>query len=67
MNLFDLMLWKSMNLYCNMAASERGGLNARFQIAVNLSVVLNSNFVLRFSSVSILEYNAWTDLKDNVT
>ena len=31
-NLFDLMLWKSMNLYCNTAASERGDLMLGFRL-----------------------------------
>ena len=65
MNLFDLMPRKYVNLHCNMAASERGF--GCFQAAVNLSGDLNQNFVLRLSSVSELEYNAWTDLKDKVS
>jgi len=52
-NLFNLMLLKQMNFHSNMAASETR-LNARFQNAVNLSIDLHQNFVIRLSLISEL-------------
>jgi len=41
------------------------GHKAWFQTAVNVSIDSNWNFALRLSSVSALEYNAQTGLKDS--
>jgi len=58
-----------MNLNCNSVASDRDDqieAIARFQTAVNVSIDLNKNFVLKLSSVSVLENDAWTNPKDKV-